>query len=309
MSLPGRLIYNLWHRPIAAVRHSIRHGGPLRQWETRRGEAAMRIAAAKLPPLPARPGAPLVVHLLTGRRFVHQSAFCLRSLALACPAPVHAEIYDDGSLDPEVLAQLRRLGPQVSIHAHADLRERLDRFLPPDRFPVLRERWQNYPHLRKVIDVHLGRRGWRLVLDSDLLFWREPVFLLNWHAAPDRPLHGIDCVENYGYPRTLLERVAGCKLPARVNVGLCGLQSEAIDWDFLEWAAAKLIAAGRYSYYLEQALVALLVARAAGAAAAPFEEYITLPSAAEIARPTAVMHHYVDTSRGPYLRRAWQAFA
>lgn len=311
MSLPGRILYHLWHQPIGAVRNSIRHGGPLAQRAAAQGAAAMQAAAAQLPALPAgqadRP--PFVVHLLTGRRFVHQSAFCLRSLALACPVPVQAEIHDDGTLDSASADLLRRLCPRLRIHDHATMRERLEAGLPAHRFPALRERWIHYPHIRKLIDVHLGHAGWRLVLDSDLLFWREPRFLLDWAAAPDRPLHADDCEENYGYSRPLLERVAGAPIPPRVNVGLCGLRSDAIDWEYLENATATLIAAERTSYYLEQALVALLAARQGPCAVAPGSDYVTLPDPAEVARPTAVMHHYVDTARGDYYRRAWRAFA
>ncbi|MBC8011415.1 MAG: glycosyl transferase, partial [Burkholderiales bacterium] len=164
-----------------------------------------------------------------------------------------------------------------------------------------------YPHLRKIVDVHLGRAGWRLVLDSDLLFWREPRLLLDWAAAPDRPLHATDCVENYGYPRATLERIAGAPLPRLVNVGLCGLRSDTLDWDFLEHATATLLREHGTSYYLEQALVALLAARHPGpCAVTPAGDYVTYPSSAEIDAPSAVMHHYVDLSRDTYHLRAWR---
>lgn len=311
MSFSGRLIYNLWHRPFAAARNSMRHGGPFVQKRNARGECAMRIAAAQLPPFPVRDpaGAPFTVNLLTGRKFIHQTAFCLHSLARVCPGLLHAEIYDDGSLDRENSALLRRLSPTLCIHDFAETQGRLEEFLPAARYPMLRERWINYPHIRKLIDVHLGRAGWRLVLDSDLLFWREPRFLLDWSAAPDRPLHATDCTESYGYTRPLLEKIAGCPLPSLVNVGLCGLRSDAIDWDFLEHATATLIEAENTSYYLEQGLVAMIVARYGNAAVAPIHDYVTMPDAEEIARPTAVMHHYVDLARGPYYRNAWRAFA
>ena len=308
MSLAGRLVYQLWHRPVGAVRHSLRHGGPLAQRAAAQGQRAMAVAAATLPPIPA-PRSPLpafTVHFLTGRRFAYQTAFCLSSLARYCPNSVHAEVYDDGTLDPASTRLLRRLTPMLQLHDGATLAAQLDEYLPASRFPMLRERWLHYPHIRKLIDVHLGRTGWRLVLDSDLLFWREPRFLLDWAAAPRCPLHAFDCVENYGYSRPLLERIAGVSLPARVNVGLCGLRSEALDWDFLEHATTALLAAERTNYYLEQALVAVLVARLGPCAIAPAADYITLPSAGEIARPTAVMHHYVDTARGAYFRHAWR---
>lgn len=307
MSLAGRLLYQLWHRPTGAIENSLRRGGPLRQFAAARGRRAMIAAAGSLPPLPARPGRAAVVHFLTGRRFAYQTAFCLHTLARHSPVPVAPEFYDDGSLNGDARALLQRLAPAAPIHDFALLRDRLEAILPSARFPTLRERWRNYPHLRKLIDVHAGRTGWRLVLDSDLLFWREPRFLLDWLAAPDRPLHATDCAENYGYPRATLERMAGRPLPALVNVGLCGWRSEDIDWEFLEHAAATLLREHGTSYYLEQGLVALLAARHGEARAiAPANDYLTYPSAAEIAQPTAVMHHYVDLSRDAYHLTAWR---
>lgn len=309
MSLPGVILYQLWHRPRAALRNSLRRGGPLMQLRAERGRRAMQEAALALPPLPARPGdAPAFpVHLLSGRRFAYQTAFCLHSLARVSPSRLAPEIYDDGTLDAASQETILRLFPHAKIHPQPGLIARLDEHLPASRFPVLRERWVNYPHIRKLTDIHAGRSGWRLVLDSDLLFWREPRLLLDWAAAPDRPLHATDCEENYGYPRELLERVAGVSIPPRVNVGLCGLRSHAIDWEFVEHAAATLIRERGTSYYLEQALCALLIARhPGGATAAPFSDYITMPAAGEISRPTAVMHHYVDLSRDAYHVSAWR---
>jgi len=302
----GQLAYQLWYRPLAAMRHSFRNGGPFAQRETERQRRAMEAAAATLPPLPARDGPPFVVHLLTGRRFAYQTAFCLHSLARHCPCPVHAEIHDDGSLDAASSALLTRLGPGVRLQPFADTLARLDRHLPESRFPSLRERWRNYPNLRKLTDVHLGQTGWRLVLDSDLLFFREPTLLLDWSAAPAAPLHAVDCVESYGYSRPLLERLAGGSVPPLVNVGVCGLRSEAIDWDLVERWCATLLREEGTDYYLEQALVALLVARAPERTVAPAADYVTLPSPAEIAAPAAVMHHYVDTAKRGYFRTAWR---
>lgn len=308
MSLPGRILYQLWHRPVAAVRDSARRGGPVAQWRAARGRDAMQAAALALPPPPARPpGAAFSVHLLTGRRFAYQTAFCLHTLARRCPAPLAPELYDDGTFDEASRGLVLRLFPDAVIHPQAATIARLDSALPAARFPVLRERWLNYPHIRKLTDVHAGRAGWRLVLDSDLLFWREPRFLLDWASAPDRPLLATDCAENYGYPRTALERLAGRPLPERLNVGLCGFRSDAIDWEFLEHAAGALIREHGTSYYLEQGLCALLAARhPAGPRVAPFADYLTMPDATEIARPTAAMHHYVDLSRDAYHTTAWR---
>ena len=170
---------------------------------------------------------------------------------------------------------------------------------------MLRERWVNYPHIRKIIDVHLGSSGWKLVLDSDLLFFRRPDLILDWLAAPDRPFHAVDCIESYGYSRPLLQSLVPAPLPSLLNVGLCGLRSEEIDWEKLEFWSARLIAAEHTNYFLEQALVALLVA-GRPCAIAPAADYITLPSRSEVEHPTGVMQHYVDNSKRWYFRSGWR---
>lgn len=303
---PGQLLLKYYHTPLGRMQESLRHGGPFAVRETERQRREMEAAAATLPALPEFPGtAPVTLHLMTGRRFWYQTAFCLHTFARAAAVPVRAELYDDGSIDEICANRLRRLGPGVRLHLIGELRDRLETHLPVRRFPVLRERWEHYPNIRKLTDVHLGSSGWKLVIDSDLLFFRRPEFLLRWLAAPDRILHAVDCAESYGYSRPLLQELAGAPIPPLVNVGLCGLRSDALDWDELERWCATLHAREKTSYYLEQALVAMLAARSP-CAIAPAADYITLPSRAEVLSPSAVMHHYVDTAKRWYFRHGWR---
>ena len=303
----GRLALTLWHQPLARLRDSLRNGGPFAERETERQRRQMVEAAHALPALPLPKDAPTVaLHLLTGKRFLYQAAYCLHSFARHSDARLEAHVYDDGSFDEALRTQLLRLGPGIVFHSFDEVRARLDTFLPECRFPVLRERWLHYPNLRKLTDPHLGSTGWKLVIDSDLLFFRRPEFLLNWCASPDRPLHAVDCEESYGYSRNLMERLAGAPIPPLVNVGLCGLRSDALDWDQLEAWCAELIAREKTSYYLEQALVAMLVARQQPCAVAPADDYLTKPGRDEGTAPRAVMHHYVAESKRWYYRHGWR---
>jgi hypothetical protein len=247
-----------------------------------------------------------VLHIMTGQRFWYQTVFCLHSLARAAQATIFAELYDDGSIDAECERRLRRLGNRVKIHKQADLKARLNDLLPESRFPALRERWRNYPNIRKLIDTHLGKQDWKMSIDSDLLFFRRPDLLISWFSRPGGPLHAVDCGEAYGYSRPLMERLAGAPIPPLVNVGLAALRSELIDWAELEAWCSELIAKEKFSYYLEQALVAMLMARNPTRVVLPACDYITLPSAAEVERPQAVMHHYVANSKRWYYRFGWR---
>ena len=307
MSVSGQLLFQLYHRPAGWISRSLRNGGPWAERKTERQRREMEAAAEDLPALPEVSGAsPPTLHLMTGRKFWYQTAFCLHSFARAAQTGIRAEIYDDGSLDAACAAQLKRLGAEVHIHPFAALRANLDRHFPAARFPVLRERWLNYPNLRKLTDVHAGGAGWKLVIDSDLLFFRRPDFLLDWLQAPDRILHAVDCQESYGYSRPLMEKLAGVPIPPLVNVGLCGLRSEVIDWEEIEAWCAELMAREKTSYFLEQALVAMLAARRQPCAVAPAADYLTFPSRAEVLHPRAVMHHYVAESKRWYFRHGWR---
>jgi hypothetical protein len=302
----GRLALQLWHRPVGRLRDSLRAGGPLQQRRTDLGRAEMEQAAHALPLPSAANGQPVELHLLTGARFWAQTAFCLWTFARHAAHPLAPVIYDDGSLRPEHRDALSRLFPATRFQPAGETRARLDALLPTTRFPVLRERWANYPNIRKLTDVHLGSSGWKLVIDSDLLFFRRPDFLLHWLDAPDRILHAVDCTESYGYSRPLLKDLAGADIPPLVNVGLCGLRSDTLDWDELEHWCTTLHTREKTSYYLEQALVALLAARAQPCAVAPATDYLTLPRPPEAFACRAVMHHYVAESKRWYFQRNWR---
>lgn len=304
-SFLGRALLHLYHMPVGRMRDSLRAGGPWQQRRTEQGRAAMLAAARQLPPLPAAAGAPLTLHLLTGKNFWYQTSFCLWTLGRHTGRPLAPVIYDDGSLTPELCDELRRVAPAARFVSQAETIARLDAHLPATRFPTLRERWVNYPNIRKLTDPHAGTNGWKLVIDSDLLFFRRPQFLLDWLDAPDRPLHAVDCETSYGYSRPLLDELAGRPLADLVNVGLTGFNGGELDWERLEHWCRTLIARERTNYYLEQALIAMLVA-GRSCAIAPAADYVTMPALPEARDCRAVMHHYVAASKRWYFQYNWQ---
>src|SRR5580692_2343773 len=171
----GRAAYWLWHAPAAAVKKSIAAGGPLEQFRDDRAHAGMTHAAAQLTPQshpPAKDWPEL--HFLTGKKFWDQTAFCLQTFQAQAGRAAQAVFHDDGSADEATRAQLTRLFPAAHWRRTAEIEAGLDTVLPAAKFPVLRERRAHYPNLRKLTDVHAGAHGWRLVLDSDMLFFRRP---------------------------------------------------------------------------------------------------------------------------------------
>jgi len=305
MSLLGRSLYQIWHRPVGAISSVFAAGGPWEVARNNRGRAEMIKTAADLPLLPSRDGPPLELHLLTGQRFWDMTAFCLWTFARHCDRPIAPKIYDDGTITEDVRAPLLRLFPATRFITQQETIARLDTHLPIGKYPVLRERWINYPNIRKLLDPHVGRKGWKLVLDSDLLFFREPTFLIHWLSNPDRPLHAVDYETSYGYTRPLMEQLAGAKVADLVNVGVTGLNGSQIDWDLLEHWCDTLIKKEKTSYYLEQALIAMMVA-GDRCKVAPAADYITLPTLPEALECQSVMHHYVAHSKKWYFQHNWR---
>ena len=301
----GRLLYLSVHQPLGWIERSWREGGPVNQWTTRRGRFAMVEASPRLPPLPpAAPGAPEVC-FLTGRRFWYQTAFCFWSLCRHSDRSFTPVFIDDGSFDDTLRAECLRLFPGARIPSRDAIDARLEATLPAAHFPALRGQRRTYLHLRKITDVHAGLDGWRLVLDSDMLFFRRPDALLGWCDAPARPVHMLDVQDAYGYPTKTLTELAGRPVPEKVNVGVCGLRSDTLDWEKLEWWCAQLLARHGTSYYLEQALVALLLADRE-TVRLPAGDYRLMPDEQECRAPQAVLHHYVAESKRGYFRHAWR---
>lgn len=301
----GRIFYLLYHRPIEWFDSQCAAGGPFEKRRTLRGQREMEVAANDLPPLLPSMGTPLELHLLTGRRFWYQTAFALWTLGRHSARPIAPVIYDDGTLEPAQQAILTRLFPLGRVVAQHESIAKLDALLPRDQFPFLRERWTNYPNLRKLIDPHLGSTGWKLVIDSDLLIFRCPELLVTWLDQPTHPLHAVDCETSYGYSRPLINELAGTPVAERVNVGLCGLCSETLDWRKLEFWCQTLISRERTNYYLEQALVAMLLA-GRECVITPVADYVTLPVEPEASACRAVMHHYVASSKRWYFQHNWR---
>ena len=45
-----------------------------------------------------------------------------------------------------------------------------------------------------------------------------------------------------GIYQSLLRELAGSEIPARLNVGICGLNSDGIDWEKVEYRCGELVA-------------------------------------------------------------------
>ncbi len=179
----------------------------------------------------------------------------------------------------------------------------LERHLPESRFPFLRRIRLGYIHLRKLTDIQTAGPGWRLVLDSDVFFFRPPTQLIDFMAA-EKWCFMQDCMQSYGAPLETLSTLAGAPVHPQINVGLCHVRSADIDWDFVEHCARVLLFRHGFSYYLEQALMAVLMGRFG--AKALDADYLVYPTPEQARRAEHTALHYVDRSQLTMMRYGWR---
>jgi hypothetical protein len=305
-------LYRIFYeRPLNTVRKSIREGGPIEQWKTKRGKRAMQKAAASLPPLDPPPkdeGAPLKVHFLTGENHWYQTLFCFVSLQRFSERRIVPVLYSDGSLTKPYRAKFRRIVPWLEVQTKADIERRLDEALPRDQYPLLREWREIQPLTRKITDLHAGETGWKLLLDSDILFFRRPDFLLEWLQNPDRPCFMVDVDTAYGYSPQLRYALARRPIPEAANIGIFGWRSEVLDFAQIQDWLETMVDREDRRYNVTQALCSLMFS-GRDCAIAPPEEYIVFPSVEEGKSPSATLHHYVAESKRAYFQYGWKHVA
>ncbi len=297
----------LYRKPKEELARLIRWG-PKGYFLLDRMKAQMEAAAWKLEPLtPTSDEKPLEIWFLTGKNFWYQSAFCAWTLAKQCGREISVGIVDDGSLTTEQEEGIRKLFPKGITIRREEIRDKVESLLPEEKFPVLRQRWVDYVNIRKLTDVHLGSTGMKLVLDSDMLFFNKPTELLDWwdHSKGEELALMTDCEESYGYSRPLMEKLTGATIPKLLNVGICGITSESLDWEELEHWSAKLLEVEGTSYFLEQALVAMLASNRSHRVM-PVESYITFPTREHVLTKHGALQHYVSDSKPWYFGEAWK---
>lgn len=296
---PGRIVYLLYHAPRGAWEKGLVK--TVRGWHGKR--QLVRAVPRFVLHEPKNSATPIVLHVLIGARYVAEACLVSHSLAWAAGRVVEPHFYDDGTLTADDCALLKSKLPRACFHLKPEIEARLSRQLPADEFPCLNRLRPAYPHIRKLTDIHLFPGDWKCVSDADVLFFAAPTQLLGLLAS-QRACHMVDAMPAYGVPHSALEALAGVKVHPQVNVGLCHIPSAQLDWQFIEHCAATLLAEHGFTYYLEQALTAIVLARMQ---AVPLDaNYVVYPDRATALRADSAAVHYVDDSRNYYYDFAWQ---
>jgi hypothetical protein len=166
-------------------------------------------------PMPVAPDSPVELHALVCKRDVNMMLTSAKSLLRYCP-PVCLVLHDDGSLGDDDCELLSEHLPGVRIIRRADADDEMQRVLAP---AVFQKRQQHF-FLVKLLDFnHFNRGTHTLMLDSDILFLKEPTEVLRWMMEPaPRPFYNRD--PSPTYRASLVPD--GLLLPEHLNAGFLG---------------------------------------------------------------------------------------
>ncbi len=303
----GKVYRKVYSDPLGVITKSLLEGGPIQQYKTSSNELAMINAASKLEKFERKSEFPTrEIYFMTGKKYWYQTLFCYKSLHDNSQLDYVPVLIDDGTMDKKLVDVMLNVMPWCKVILQEQMLDELSTLVPENKYPSIR-RWRiKQPLTRKLTDLHGGRSGWKMLLDSDMLFFRNPEWLTAWMVEPDKPAYMVDCKEAYGYSRELRSRIAGTqKFPDRANIGIFGFRSNDLDLDWLEYALRTLELEEGSHYNITQGLTSMLFAMHE-CTVAPEEEYIVLPDLIEGKNPKAIMHHYVAHSKRSYFQYSWR---
>jgi len=298
------LINQLYRYPKSNWKTIQRFGGYISYQKMLSAQKQMQKYSAKLPPILSHHDG-LPIYFLTGKSHLYQTLFCAYSLSKVTTEKIQFTLVDDGSFDDGLIHQAKQQMPNVRLVLKDEIEKNLEYLLPINEYPYLHHKRKVYPHIKKLTDIHtIDPNTFKLVLDSDMLFWDEPITILNWLKKPDGCVYMLDCEESYGYDKDLMKSLCGFEIPKMMNVGAFGFNSAILNWKNIENWSHSLENQQGASYFLEQALSAMLIAN---------EEKTILDKAEYIVNPNddnfGTLTHYVDLSKKRYYTSDWKYFA
>jgi lipopolysaccharide biosynthesis glycosyltransferase len=247
------------------------------------------------PPVECGDSTDFEVHILTCHRDLLDALWCLKTFCFFSDTRPAIAIHDDGSLVASDFETLLQHFPGCRIIRRADADVELTEFLSANPHCLRFRRRKDFYCALKLFDAfYFARADKLLLLDSDLLFFRRPVELLQ-HIAADRPFFQRDYQDAYVLPRNALETTLGMAINPMVNAGLMFLRrrhySDNIELIEHYFATATT---NRDVNRHEQTLHAMLLSKYG---AAPLGDAYQISNQAAITDRTIAHHSVSDGSR------------
>lgn len=235
------------------------------------------------------------VHVLTGQDQWLLTAWMLASWFHFTERSWNVQLHDDGSLKANAIAQIEELFPGITIIR----REHADELINPllERYPKCQAYRNQHPLGLKCFDIpHISKGDRFILLDSDVLFFKKPTFILDWASNADdgstwynqdpqepSPISPARCVKDFGFT-----------LWPRVNSGLGLIHQSTIDLDaFEKWIGHESVQSGK-AWRTEQTLLALGASSVNNGGALPEHYEVSL---SQLSQTDCTARHYVGAVR------------
>ncbi len=238
-------------------------------------------------------GEPVSLHMVLSKSGLLMAQLTLRSLEFHSRCLWSPVLHDDGTLGDDDVAELRRNFPDARVIRRAEADEALAEGLRDH--PVCRENRTKHPWFLKVFDTrHFAPDDRYIVIDSDLVFFRRPDFVLEWmRERPETFWFMEDTKEKYSSDRAGIEAAMGFPIWERVNSGLDLMVRPAVDLDLAERFLERCAPLAREFHFLEQTFFAVAGSAWGRGGKLPAEYEISWTN---FRRPGAICRHYV----GPF---------
>ncbi|HYP12416.1 MAG TPA: hypothetical protein VEQ63_00710, partial [Bryobacteraceae bacterium] len=249
---------------------------------------------------PVTSNAPAEVHILCYRRDYLTAMWALKTFYRYAPIPYPLVIHFQGECPPIAIDRLRKHFPGARVILQPEADRRTEAWLAQNGCTRLLESRRKNPFLLKLTDIPIVSSARRIVvIDSDILFFREPAHLYSVIGSDlSTPLVQRDPESTYNITEKAAHRDLGIELAPCVNSGILVFDRQAhLDLRLCE----ELLGhpeVGRSTGWIEQTLYALSFSRSGGVQYLPDSYVISLESRA--VNKTTVARHYAGPSR-PYL--------
>ncbi len=234
------------------------------------------------------------VHVLTSGRDWRLAAWMLASWFCTTEQGWPVVIHDDGTLPADARTVFQKLFHTARVIPRGEADASLRRVL--HAFPFCADYRALSPRALKLFDtVHFATSNRLIVLDSDVLFFKEPREILDWTAAEKG-----ECWFNEGAAEeavissTEAREEFGVRLWQRVNSGICLLEKSAIDLDFCDRALAETSLLRGEVSRVEPTLFSLCASRHGRGGLLPKSYEVSLQ---RVAAEAAISRHYAGPMR------------
>jgi len=269
----------------------IRVRAAARQMLTKLGAGPISSLAMRSYRRPSAAAAPVAVHLLVSSRTWHAGVLAAMSLEHHTQQKWNFTFHDDGSVSARNREFVKSLFPPCRFIPRNEADARATEFLRDH--PICLKHRSKHNLFLKFFDTLAFLEADRfIVLDSDVIFFRQPTEILNWvDEGHTNCLYNEDTKEKFCIPRVDIEREMPVTMLPRFNSGLVMMPKEAMNLDLADQLLSTFESNAHAPQFFEQTLYGLMGSTNPGGGQALPRTYNI--SWGYLRAPGSICRHYV----------------